>query len=282
MIQINQILSFLNHPLLWRLTGFISSIIGLLCYASSSSFKHLFGDWNLLKIFLYGIVSFITCCTVLLAKKFQLSRSLILKAHVGFLALMLTSIYSFFYDKEMTGKSDILGLISCAAFALMSLSLSRQIDIGFEVDLLNFFLGCLTVQLMSFNLMLASIGGVFCYFVFVLRSSLDLVQQGNESVDVTVTDHVAIEIESVEIRANHDQQELASLRKRLVSVLGTKNMCFFFEEKKCVFVIIFLCCNSLWTIEHFFSCPMRVYLFPLYSNIFGKFKCFHLVINTFL
>jgi len=68
MIQIIQVLSFLNHPLVWRLTGFISSIIGLLCYALSSSFKHLFGDWNLLKIFLYGIVSFITCCTVLLAK----------------------------------------------------------------------------------------------------------------------------------------------------------------------------------------------------------------------
>jgi len=234
MIQIIQVLSFLNHPLVWRLTGFISSIIGLLCYALSSSFKHLFGDWNLLKIFLYGIVSFITCCTVLLAKKFQLSRSLILKAHVAFLVLMLTSLYSFFYDKEVNAKSDVLGLISCAAFALMSLSLSRQIDLGFEVDLLNFFLGCLTVQLMNFNLMLASIGGVFCYFVIVLRSSLDL-QQGGGSVDSTVTDHVAIEIESVEIKADHGRtsdeynnhrQELASLRKRLVSVLGTKNMWF--------------------------------------------------------
>jgi len=69
---------------------------------------------------------------MLLAKKFQLS--LILKAHVAFLVLMLTSVYSYFYDKKVNGKSDVLGLISCAAFLLMSLSLYKQIDLGFEVD----------------------------------------------------------------------------------------------------------------------------------------------------
>ncbi|KAE9615120.1 putative transcription factor WRKY family [Lupinus albus] len=40
---------------LWRIVGFISSFIGLLCYALSSSFKHLFGEWNLLKIIVYTI-----------------------------------------------------------------------------------------------------------------------------------------------------------------------------------------------------------------------------------
>lgn len=224
MSPIIPILNFLNHPILWRFTGFISSIIGLLCYALSSSFKHLFGEWNLLKIFLYVTLSFITCIIVLLAKKWQLSKSLILKAHVGFLILMLTSVYSFFYDKSVNGKSDVLGLISCVAFALMSLSLSRQIDLGFEVDLLNFFLGCVTVQLMNFNLMLASIGGVFCYFVIVLRASLES-QQRIKDVGATVSDHVEIEIEGVEIRGEHrsnseyknQHQELPSLRKRLVS-----------------------------------------------------------------
>ncbi|CAK8539575.1 unnamed protein product [Lathyrus sativus] len=208
MISIIPVNSFLNHPLLWRFTGFISSIIGLLCYALSSSFKHLFGEWNLPKIFVYVIVSFITCSVVLLAKKFQLSRSVILKAHIAFLVIMLTSVYSFFNDKNVNGKSDVLGLISCVAFAFMSLSLSRQIDIGFEVDLLNFFLGCLTVQLMNFNLMFAFIGGVFCYFVIVLRASLDSQQEGVGTVDATVSDHVAIEIDGA---AN---QELTSLRKR--------------------------------------------------------------------
>jgi len=87
---------------------------------------------------------------------------------------------------------------------------------------------------MNFNLMSASTtGGVFC--CFVLRSCLDL-QHRIGSVDATVTDHVAIEIESVEIRADHDHQELASLRKRLVFVLGTKNMWFCFYH----FILYFL------------------------------------------
>ncbi|KAJ1437560.1 IQ motif, EF-hand binding site [Sesbania bispinosa] len=168
------------------------------------------------------------CSFVLLAKKWQLSRSLMLKAHVGFLVLMLTSVYSFFYDKEVNGNSDVLGLISCAAFALMSFSLSRQIDLGFEVDLLNFFLGCLTVQLMKINLMLAFLGAVLCYFLIILRSSLDS-QHDIGNVGANATHHVAIEIDtasSLEVGADHGNdselqsefnnhcQELPLLRKR--------------------------------------------------------------------
>lgn len=235
--QIIPILSLLKQPILWRFIGFISSIIGLLCYALSSSFKHLFGEWNSLKIFLYTLVSLITCSIVLLVKKWKLSKSLMLKAHVGFLVLMLTSVYSFFYDKAVNGKSDVLGLISCAAFALMSFSLSRQIDLGFEVDLLNFFLGCLTVQLMNVNLMLGSVGGVFCYMFIVLRSSLEAqigIGIGNGG-GVNASDHVAIEIDAMEIRADDDANsednnhhpELPSLRKRL----DRKYIwCFFFVK----------------------------------------------------
>ncbi|RDY07257.1 Calmodulin-binding transcription activator 5, partial [Mucuna pruriens] len=219
------ILSLMKQPLLWRCIGFLSSITGLLSYALSSSFKHLFGEWNLLKIILYGVWSIIMCSVVLLAKKWKLSRSLTLKARVGFLVLMLTSVYSFFYDKAVNGKPDVLGLISCASFAFMSFSLSRQIDLGFEVDLLNFFLGCLMVQLMKINLMLASIGGVFSYFLIILRSSLDSQQE-----IATATNHVAIEIDianSLETGANIGtnnafqseynnihRRELPSLRKR--------------------------------------------------------------------
>lgn len=143
-----------------------------------------------------------------------------LKAHVGFMVLMLTSVYSFFYDKAVKEKPDALGLVSCAAFALVSFSLSRQIDLGFEVDPLNFFLGCLTVQLMKINLLLASLGGVLCYFLIVLRSSLDS-QQVVGTVGATSSDHVAIEIERVpETRAGHgnnseNDNNHTSLRKRL-------------------------------------------------------------------
>lgn len=84
---------------------------------------------------------------------------------------MLTTFYSFFYDKAIKGKKlDRFSLISCASFALMSLSLSKQTNLGFEGDLLNFFLGCLTVQLMKVHLMLGFIAAIFCYFVIVVRS----------------------------------------------------------------------------------------------------------------
>lgn len=52
-----------------------------------------------------------------------------------FLVLLITSVYSFFFDKQVTEKPDAYGLVSCAAFAIMSLGLSRLSHFGFEVDL---------------------------------------------------------------------------------------------------------------------------------------------------
>ncbi|KAJ1437532.1 hypothetical protein SESBI_03524 [Sesbania bispinosa] len=43
----------LRQRKLWRVVGFISSVFGLICYALSSSFKHLFGEWNIFKIIVY-------------------------------------------------------------------------------------------------------------------------------------------------------------------------------------------------------------------------------------
>jgi hypothetical protein len=68
---------------------------------------------------------------ILFAKLFQHSRSLRFKAHTAFLVLTITAVYSFFFDKVMNGKPDAYSLISCAAFAIMSLSLSRQTQCGF-------------------------------------------------------------------------------------------------------------------------------------------------------
>ena len=222
--------SLLKKPQLWRFMGFVSSVIGLICYALSSPFKHIFGEWKFWKILLYSLASFIICIMVLYAKKWRLSRSFMLKAHVGFLVLMLTSVYSFFCDRGVNGKPDVLGLISCTAFAMMSFSLSRQIDMGFEVDLLNFFLGCLTIQLMKINLLLALVGAAFCYILIVLRSSLDSQQQHIGTSRTTNIDHVAIEIDAatrLQSVAEHDSNSgiqsedrnvrplSQSLRKRL-------------------------------------------------------------------
>lgn len=133
----------------WRFVGFVSAIVGLLCYALSSSFNYLFGEWNSLKIVLFGVFSFIICLVVLLAELVQHFRFLRFKAHTIFLVLTITSVYSFFFDKVVNGKPDAYSLISCASFAIMSLSMSRQTLCGFENDLLYFFLGFLIVQLMK-------------------------------------------------------------------------------------------------------------------------------------
>ena len=68
-----------------------------------------------------------------------------MEAHMAFFILMITSVYSFFFlDEKVKGKLDAYSLLSCAAFTIMSLALSRLSHFGFEVDLLHFFSGVLT------------------------------------------------------------------------------------------------------------------------------------------
>jgi hypothetical protein len=186
------------QPKVWRFIGFASAVVGLVCYALSSSFKYLFGDWNLLKIFLYSIFSFIICLVILFAKLFQCSRSLRFKAHTAFSVLTITSVYSFFFDKVMNGKPDAYSLISCAAFAIMSLSLSRQSQCGFEIDLLYFFLGCLIVQLMKIKLQLFILGAGFSYLLIILRSSFPFldVARDNEFPRIENENSVVVEVHS--------------------------------------------------------------------------------------
>jgi hypothetical protein len=91
---------------------------------------------------------------------------------VVFFAFAITTVYSFFYDKA-NGKPDLYSLISCAAFAIMSLCLSELVHLGFEVELLYFFCGYLTLQLMKIKLFLVVVGIIFSYFLITLRFYLD-------------------------------------------------------------------------------------------------------------
>ncbi|MED6188342.1 hypothetical protein PIB30_085035 [Stylosanthes scabra] len=191
----NQVKNFLIQKKLWRLVGFLSTPIALLCFALSSSFKQVFGEWNLLKILIYVTLSSIICTIMLLAHKFHVSRSRLLKAQVSFLGFMLTSCSSFLYGQKVNGKPDMFSLVSSVAFALMSLSLSRQIDFGFEVDLFNFFLGYFLVQLMTIHIALASLGASFCYLLMFLRSYLDTKQPAKGSNVSHSVAQIALKIE---------------------------------------------------------------------------------------
>ncbi|AES98881.1 transmembrane protein, putative [Medicago truncatula] len=132
--MLTQIVRWVTQPMIWRCVCFVSSVVGT--------------------VLLYSVFRFIFCLAILFANKWQNSNtSLPLKAHLVFLVFIITTVYSFFFDKA-NGKPDLYSLISGAAFAVMSLSLSKQTHFGFEVDLLYFFCGYLTLQLMKIKLVL--------------------------------------------------------------------------------------------------------------------------------
>ncbi|XP_045832135.1 exocyst complex component EXO70B1-like [Trifolium pratense] len=196
---------WLMHTKVWRFVAFVSAVVGLVCYALSSSFNHLFGNWNLWKIILYTIFGFIISFMILYANLWNRSRSLRFKAHTAFLVLTITSVYTFFFDKVVNGKPDAYSLISCAAFSIMSMSLSRQSQCGFEVDLLYFFLGCLTVLLMKIKLPLVFVGAGFSYSLIIIRSYLSSINNivENEYFGLQGENSVVIEMDSL-IRPSND------------------------------------------------------------------------------
>ncbi|XP_061365070.1 exocyst complex component EXO70B1-like isoform X2 [Gastrolobium bilobum] len=178
---------------LWRIVGLVSSVIGMLCYAWSLSSKNVDGKYHVLKISLYGVVSFTIICVMLFARKVRFSNNFLLVALVEVFALMLTSLYNFFSDKDLDKTLDVFSLISNGSFALVLLSIMKQIDLPFEAELLNFYLGCLVTQLMNINLGLVLVGAAYCYFLNVLRSYSDIeLEIGTASHE----EHVAIQIDT--------------------------------------------------------------------------------------
>jgi len=176
----NSISKLLIHPLVWRLTGFGSSIVGFSCYGFSPSFQDLFGHWNPLKIMVYSVVSSVLSILMLFVPRcrWRHGKSLLLKAHVGFVVLMLTSLWSILEEhweegKVKNGYGKTMNLTSTGAFALMALSLSRQLQLGFEVGVTNFLVGCLLVTLMKMSIKLAPIAALFCYLVVNVRAISD-------------------------------------------------------------------------------------------------------------
>ncbi|KAI9078273.1 hypothetical protein K1719_039775 [Acacia pycnantha] len=190
--MLRRVLNLLNHSIFGRTVGSLSCVVGLLCYALSSSFKSLFGEWNPTKIVLYIILSSIISVVVFAANS-RVSVVSKLKPHVQFLVLMLTSLYSFFADRSMKGKPDTWSVVSSVAFALTSLCLSWQIKPGFDVGMFSFFLGCVTVQLMKIRLIFILVAAGVCYPLVVLRSYSESQSENEdssaeESVEIRIDD----------------------------------------------------------------------------------------------
>ncbi|KAK4278690.1 hypothetical protein QN277_016503 [Acacia crassicarpa] len=202
-----------NHPIFVRTVGSLSCVVGLLCYALSSSFKSLFGEWNPTKIVLYIILSSIISVVVLFEDKSRVSVVSKLKPHVEFLVLMLTSLYSFFADQSMKGKPDTWSVVSSGAFALTSLCLSLQIEPGFDVGMFSFFLGCVTVQLMKIHLIFILVAAVVCYPLVVLGSYSEPPSENGDSIPEEL-----LEILLDDGNIGQDTARQTSLRRRVTNV----------------------------------------------------------------
>ncbi|XP_027333397.1 exocyst complex component EXO70B1-like [Abrus precatorius] len=213
MLNLIQSLRWLMQPKLWRFVCFVSSVVGLICYPLSSSFHHLFGYWRWWKILLYTVFCSIISFAVLFAKTRERSSTLRVKAHLAFLVLIITSVYSFFFDKLFKGKTDAYGLVSCTAFAIMSLGLSRQTHFGFEVDLLYFFCGAVIVQLMKIKLWLVTVGASFSYSLIIVRSSLDVPLGRSEHLELQgAQDQVVIEVDlPIQVNTSTENDDLGFL-----------------------------------------------------------------------
>jgi hypothetical protein len=94
-----------------------------------------------------------------------------LKIYLNFAVLMMMSVYTFYYDRAVNGKPDILNVFSNAAFVLVSLSLHKLFGIGSEIGVFTYFLSCFTVQLFTINWVLIFIAILFGCPLFVIHSS---------------------------------------------------------------------------------------------------------------
>ncbi|KAL1332297.1 hypothetical protein HN51_061122 [Arachis hypogaea] len=182
MVQLNK------QERLWRLVTVVSAVIGLICYALSSSFNHLFGNWKPWKIIFYALFSFITFLVALLAKdwkksrilrflarKWQRLRILRFRSVTTFLVMLWTTVFSFFSDRAtaMVAKPDAYSVVSSVAFSTMSLSLSRNVPFVFE-ELMYFFIGIFIAQMMKIKLLLGfSVGTVISFCFVILHSHVD-------------------------------------------------------------------------------------------------------------
>ncbi|XP_020213324.1 uncharacterized protein LOC109797624 [Cajanus cajan] len=177
----------------WRIIGFVSSLVGIITYAVSSPFNKLFNyhELGFLVFIIYCALGSFLCCLMLCTTTWRLPKNTLLTAHVLFFVLMVTSVYSFYMDKtEANTKAKdadkVLNLVSCGSFSLMSLSLSRLSGLGFEAGVFNFFLGSLMLAVMKWSLKFALAAAVFCYVLINIRIHSDSDSDGGDMEETDV------------------------------------------------------------------------------------------------
>lgn len=111
--------------------------------------------------------------TIWVAREISLSTQYdqLIKTCKIFLVLLIISVYSFFYDRAVDGKPDILSVVSNAAFAFVSLSLHKLFKLKSEMGVFSYFLCCFTVQLLTINGGLIIVAIIFGFLLSYIHSS---------------------------------------------------------------------------------------------------------------
>ena len=99
--------------------------------------------------------------------------------------------------KVENAHGKMMNLTYSGAFALMAMSLSRQLQLGFEVGVFYFLVGCFLVTVMKMSLKLASLAALFCYLLVNIRSISEYIRKNRSEEDF---DHYGYDAEELEDR----------------------------------------------------------------------------------
>lgn len=149
-----------NQMFWWKLLACVSNAFGLICYGLSPSFNCLIGGRNFVKIIVYCVIWVVTFAIIFFAEK-RPNRFVPLKIIIRYVVqIVVIPVYSFYYEKAVDGKPEILSLYSNAAFAMVSLSLSKLYGFGFEIGMFSYFLNCFAVQLFTIDARRSFVAGI--------------------------------------------------------------------------------------------------------------------------
>ncbi|KAI9116120.1 hypothetical protein K1719_013050 [Acacia pycnantha] len=169
----------ITQSTIWKFVGGVSAITGLVCFALSSSYDMSFGKLGCGGHLVYLLLCLIMLLLIVWAKRIRVSEKV--QGVVAALIFVIISV-SVVLDKYVTRKSDALSITSYGSFALMSVSLSRKFELGFETGFSAFFLQLFVSQLFKIKWFLLPTSLVFCLLIIILRHySESEVQSGSSS-----------------------------------------------------------------------------------------------------
>ncbi|XP_028781310.1 uncharacterized protein LOC114737527 [Neltuma alba] len=194
---------------IWDFVASVSAINGLVCFALGDVYKKSFGKLGMGGLVIYLSVGLIVCMLIWLTRKIKVEEGF--QVPVLSLVFGLTCLASTILDMLGSGKADVFSIISYGSFALMSLSVSRKSELGFETGFSSFFLSLFASQFPKINRLLTPIAIVLCSVTFYIFRST---QRGGGQHDSTNPNNDA-HLRGVEQQSSSDRIPETDLRQEL-------------------------------------------------------------------